>query len=321
MKRVDVFNGDADGICALVQIRLAKPAQTQLITGVKRDIELLKQVKASEGDQITVLDISMAKNKQPLQEILDQGASVLYVDHHQAGEIPEHPRLQSIINTDPAMCTSLLVNDYLHGRFAAWAVVAAFGDNLYDSAAKAAAGLGMSASQLEQLKDLGTCINYNAYGSSLADLHITPDQLYRELIHYSSPLDFMQENRAIYTMLLDGYSSDMAQATSLSAHFSNDRVAVFILPDDSWARRVSGVYGNHLANQNPECAHAVLSHNHLGGYQVSVRAPLNNKTGADELCASFPSGGGRKAAAGINHLPYLELDNFIHTFANKYMTL
>jgi hypothetical protein len=35
----DVFNGDADGICALVQLRLAKPIQSNLITGVKRDIE------------------------------------------------------------------------------------------------------------------------------------------------------------------------------------------------------------------------------------------------------------------------------------------
>ena len=38
----DVFNGDADGICALHQLRLAEPRPTaELVTGVKRDIRLL----------------------------------------------------------------------------------------------------------------------------------------------------------------------------------------------------------------------------------------------------------------------------------------
>ena len=44
MARYDVFNGDADGICALLQLRLAAPADSTLITGVKRDIDLLKPV-------------------------------------------------------------------------------------------------------------------------------------------------------------------------------------------------------------------------------------------------------------------------------------
>ena len=38
MNFFDVFNGDADGICALIQLRLAEPRDTTLITGVKRDI-------------------------------------------------------------------------------------------------------------------------------------------------------------------------------------------------------------------------------------------------------------------------------------------
>jgi hypothetical protein len=40
--QIDVFNGDADGICALVQLRLAQPVQSKLVTGVKRDIQLLE---------------------------------------------------------------------------------------------------------------------------------------------------------------------------------------------------------------------------------------------------------------------------------------
>ncbi|MBL4759360.1 MAG: DegT/DnrJ/EryC1/StrS family aminotransferase, partial [Mariprofundaceae bacterium] len=48
----DVFNGDADGLCALHQLRLAKPAESELVTGVKRDISLLKRMNAKAGDEI-----------------------------------------------------------------------------------------------------------------------------------------------------------------------------------------------------------------------------------------------------------------------------
>ncbi len=57
--QIDVFNGDADGICALIQLRLAKPVEAKLITGVKRDIQLLEQVMVQAHDSVTVLDISL----------------------------------------------------------------------------------------------------------------------------------------------------------------------------------------------------------------------------------------------------------------------
>ena len=66
----DLFNGDADGICALIQLRKAAPLESTLITGVKRDINLMAQVEASAGDQVTVLDVSMDKNKTALDRVL-----------------------------------------------------------------------------------------------------------------------------------------------------------------------------------------------------------------------------------------------------------
>ena len=45
MTDYDVFNGDADGICSLVQLRQIEPRDAVLITGIKRDITLLSQVK------------------------------------------------------------------------------------------------------------------------------------------------------------------------------------------------------------------------------------------------------------------------------------
>jgi len=316
--QIDVFNGDADGICALIQLRLAQPAKSQLVTGLKRDIQLLEDVKIQHGDDVTVLDISFDKNSDSVDRLLDEGANIFYVDHHQHGEIPDHKHLKTLIDTDANTCTSLLVNDYLEGKYHEWAIVAAFGDNLFETAIKSAYPLSLSNNQLEQLKMLGICINYNSYGTSLADLHFSPDLLYQELQAYSSPFDFMAENEEVYEKLLAGYSDDMSNAEHITAEHQSEKVAVYILPDEAWSRRVSGAFSNDLANKNPDRAHAVVTINSQGAYQISVRSPLNNKTGADELCSSFPSGGGRKAAAGINNLAIEDLAGFITAFEEKY---
>jgi len=49
-KYYDIFNGDADGICALHQLRLEEPRDAELVTGVKRDIKLVGRVNAAAGD-------------------------------------------------------------------------------------------------------------------------------------------------------------------------------------------------------------------------------------------------------------------------------
>lgn len=316
--QIDVFNGDADGICALIQLRLAQPTKSQLVTGIKRDIQLLEDVRVQRGDQVTVLDISFEKNRNSVDRILEAGADVFYVDHHQAGEIPTHKHLKTLINTDANVCTSLLINDHLEGKYHEWAVTAAFGDNLYDAAIKSAYPLSLSKNQLEQLNLLGTCINYNSYGTSIADLHFAPDLLFQELQSFASPFDFIAENEEVYEKLLAGYSDDMTKAEELNHDHQTDKIALYSLPDEIWCRRVSGVFSNDLANKNPDRAHAVVSSNGQDGYQISVRAPLNNKTGADELCSSFPTGGGRKAAAGINHITEADLPKFITAFEQQY---
>ncbi len=318
MKNFDVFNGDADGICALTQLRNAEPRDAQLVTGVKRDINLLKQVEAGAGDRVTVLDVSMEKNSEDLSRILAADAQVFYCDHHVSGEIPESGNLEAVINTAPDVCTSLLVNRYLDGAFLEWAVVGTFGDNLKDSARTIAKPLALNESQLQHLENLGTYINYNGYGSNLEDLHFEPAQLYRLVSPYASPFDFMSDAQEHFQKLEQGYREDMASAQALTAEHEDASTAVFMLPNEAWARRVSGVYSNDLANAHPDRAHAVLTVKANGCYLVSVRAPLSNKTGADELCMKFPTGGGRKAAAGINDLPADMLSEFIDTFAAFY---
>lgn len=310
---IDAFNGDADGICALHQLRLYEPAESELVTGPKRDISLLKRVRASAGDRVTVLDVALSKNRAALDSLLNAGVHVRYFDHHQPGEIPVHPNFEAHIDTDANVCTSLLVNAYLQGRHLAWAVTAAFGDNLADAARSAATPLGLSADQLARLQSLGECLNYNGYGETLDDLFFDPADLYRQLKPYADPFDFIAESPA-YRTLKHGYADDMARVTAVAPAEVRPGGRVFLLPAEKWARRISGVYGNQLAVESPAQAHAVLSAKPEGGYVVSVRAPLATKTGADELCSQFDTGGGRKGAAGINHLPEAELGRFIASF-------
>ena len=318
MMHFDVFNGDADGICALTQLRNAEPREAELVTGVKRDINLLDRVQAADGSRVTVLDVSLDKNRDGLQRILAAGAEVFYCDHHFAGEIPESDKLQAMINTAPDVCTSILVNEHLNGAFREWAVVGAFGDNLQDSARRIARPLDLADDKLQRLENLGIYINYNGYGSNLADLHFEPADLFRKVSAFPSPFDFMVEGREDFEKLEQGYQQDMSTAESLAPEYRDAAVAVFMMPNEAWARRVSGVYSNDLANGDPARAHAVLTAKANGCYLVSVRAPLENKTGADELCMKFPTGGGRKAAAGINDLPADMLKEFIDTFAAFY---
>ena len=318
MNYIDVFNGDADGLCALHQLRLANPVDSELVTGVKRDISLLKRVNAQAGDTITVLDISLDKNRDALLSALNAGAKVRYFDHHFAGEMPKHPNFEAHINTDANVCTSLLVNGYLKSAYLPWAVAAAFGDNLFDSARDAAQPLNLNEEQLSQLEHLGTLLNYNGYGVTLDDLYYHPKELYEKIKPFENPFGFIAQSPA-YQVLSNGYADDMEKAEVSEAVFLDEKVAAFMMPDEAWSRRVSGVYGNALARIYKDRAHALVTVMDNGNYRVSVRAPLSNKTGADELCMSFPTGGGRKAAAGINDLPHDMLDDFIAAFKDKYL--
>ena len=314
----DCFNGDADGICALTQLRLHDPQESQLVTGVKRDINLLKRVNAEQGDTVNVLDVSMDKNRVELERVLSEGASVFYCDHHYAGDIPEHPALNAVINTSSDVCTSLLINTKLKGRYLEWAVVGTFGDNLKRSATGMAKSLELSEADLTALENLGIYLNYNGYGASLEDLYFDPAELFKLTSAHSTARAFMQDDTQTFSTLENGYHEDMAKAAAIQAMFDKEHAAVFSLPNQAWSRRVSGVYGNDLANQTPSKAHAVITERADGNYLVSVRAPLENKQGADEVCRQFETGGGRAAAAWINELASDNVDEFVRVFSEFY---
>ncbi|MEE1672825.1 DHH family phosphoesterase [Agarivorans aestuarii] len=311
MNYIDIFNGDADGIIALLQLRLAEPRGSQLVTGVKRDIQLMDKLEFTADDVITVLDVSMEKNMVGLNKALQVGAKVSYFDHHRPGDIPKHPSLNATIDMDPNVCTALLVDSYLEGQFHMWAITAAYGDNLLAKAEQLADKAKLSSFEREQLKEFGTLINYNGYGASIDDLHIPPAKLFESLLPFQNPFDAIAADNSPFALLQQAYQQDMAEAEAAECIANTDTSEVYLLPNQQWSRRVSGVFGNYLANQHPDKAHAVVSDSGDGTYLISVRAPLNNKTGADEVCSEFVTGGGRKAAAGINKLPHEQLNGFV----------
>ena len=312
MQFYDIFNGDADGICALHQLRLAQPRAATLVTGVKRDVRLLERVAAAAGDELTVLDISLKANAGAAQRALAAGARIAWFDHHAAGDIPRHANLGAHIDTAPDICTSLIVDRYLNGRHRAWAVVAAFGDNMAESARRAAGGLDLDEAELARLRELGECINYNAYGETVEDLHYPPADLYGVLSRYPEPLDFI-EGEPVLDVLRAAMADDLDRARSLVPRDATAGAALYVMPDAAWSRRVHGIFANQLATRHPQRAHALLVGN-AGGYTVSVRAPLARPFGADALCLRFETGGGRQAAAGINRLPESDLSRFTAEF-------
>lgn len=315
----DVFNGDADGIISLLQLRKYEPKHSTLVTGVKRDIKLLQKI-ANKDDisGVTVLDISMEKNLSALHEILDHNIPVFYCDHHRTGEVPQSGNFTALINLDAEACTSLLINKHIGSKYVHWAIVGAFGDNLNAQAERLAQECKLTTEQAEFLKELGVLINYNGYGEALSDLHIEPAKLFTLLMQYESPFELQVDTRSPYYVLKKGYDLDSTNVALLKAEYSSESADVYVLPYEAWARRISGVFGNQLANQSQEKAHAVLTLNESGqDYTVSVRAPLNNRTGADEICSQFPTGGGRKAAAGINQLLESDIEKFIQAL-NKF---
>ncbi|MES2743648.1 MAG: hypothetical protein V4754_22230 [Pseudomonadota bacterium] len=313
----DIFNGDADGICALHQLRLEQPRQTELITGVKRDIALLRRVPCASTAALTVLDVSLDANATALRALLDGGASATYIDHHSAQQAFTHPRLDLLWDEAPNVCTSILVDRMLGGRQRRWAVVGAYGDNMDASARSLGAGAGLSAEQLKALEQLGRVLNYNAYGECVADLHLDPAALYRDISQYSDPFEFVAGSPH-YARLRDGYHYDCTRMGELEPYWQGMGGVIYLLPNQPWARRISGVLANRLASGAERMSScAVLTENASGAFLVSVRSGDAVQHSASDLCAQF-GGGGRTGAGGINQLPGAELERFIAAFCRHF---
>lgn len=314
----DIFNGDADGIFSLHQYRLENPLTgSRLLTGVKRDINLLSRVQDVRGCTLTVFDISLDSNRIALLRLLRAQNSIRYFDHHFSGDIPDSPNLQSYIDTSPETCTSLIVHSRLSGQYALWAICGAFGDNLHRPARELAKRQNLSSQEIIELQELGELFNYNGYGSSLDDLHFDPLELYKAIRPFANPFDYIRNSTQLDT-LRTGYKEDIDLALQQPEMATPGKNRVYWFPDTPWARRVVGVFSNLRAREQTASAHAVITENRDGSLRVSVRAPLEDQRHANTVCKLFPTGGGRAAAAGINNLPADMFDRFLDTFHSFY---
>ena len=314
VRRFDVCNGDADGLCAVVQWRLQHPAPATLITGLKRDIELLARLEPFDvraGDEVLVCDLSMQRNRACLRRLLEHGAQVSYFDHHEVRDALLHPRLRNRLKFDHRCCTSLLMDTELGGSQRRWALVGAYGDNLTEVAD--ALPCDINPHERSRLRALGEAINHNSYGDEEGDVRVPPSRLYETLIRYRDPLRLL-ECEPVGDELIAARRADLKLAAAHTPCWSDEHASVIMLPDAPWSRRVIGSLANQLASAQPRMAHAVLKPRAAGGYLASVRAPVATPHGAHALCLRF-GGSGRAASAGIDHLPDHDLQRFVGEFS------
>jgi len=311
----DIFNGDADGLCALQQLRLWQPCEATLITGTKRDVALLQRLQPAPDDRLTVLDISLHANAAALLAALQAGARVEWFDHHFAGDPPDHPGLTRHLDFAPEICTALIVDRHLGGAHRAWAVAGAFGDAMIHSARAAAASLNMAPAALAALRSLGECLNYNAYGARVEELLFHPAELHLRMRGFADPLAFAATDGAL-PRLEQARGEDLARALAVAPLLDSAAAAAVVLPDAPWSRRVSGTLANHLATARPRRAHAVFTPQE-GAYTVSLRAPRGHGVGAERIARGF-GGGGRAAAAGINGLPEADIARVVAALREAY---
>ncbi len=313
MTRFDVFNGDADGLCALQQLRLDDPQDSVLVTGTKRDNALLKRVPAQTGDLVTALDIALPGNRDALVTLLARGVHVRYVDHHEPGEVPASPLLELTVDTSPTVCTSALADRLIDGRQRPWAVVGCFGDNMAGTATRLADTLDLDEARRARWQELGECLNYNAYGLSEDDLVYRPADLYRALAPYADPDRFIAQEPH-FERLRQARSADLAQALACPAEPLGRSAMLHRLPDAAWARRVSGSFANQVLNADPTRAHAIATVRPDGALQLSLRLPAGSMASAHELVRPF-GGGGRRGAAGIDALAEADLPRLAERLA------
>lgn len=272
------FNGDADGICSMIQWGLVHGIEGMRVTGVKRDIELLERVHPMPGDEIVVMDISLARNHARATELCENGFKITWFDHHLAGD--PISGMEANIDASSNVCTAKIVESYLQLE-SDWAQVALHGDGLSEHSSK------------PEYKELGELLNYNGYGADLSDLHFHPEELLMHCLESKTPKHFM--STPAFMKLQRGFAEDMSNAESIE-----NVDGIYLLPNEAWARRVVGVMA-HRINAQGHGPH-VIAIDKGDTLQVSMRG----ESGIGELCATF-GGGGRATAGGIDALPKGEI--------------
>lgn len=314
MKYYDLFNGDADGLISLHQYRMFFPKNSKPISGVKRDVKLLRHMLDVKNSNITVFDVSHRSNMDYVEPILAKGNKITWFDHHEADYYITTSNFRMNLDTDPSCCTSWLVDQYIDGAHRPWTIAGAYGDNLDQLVERI--NPAFSQQTLDILKEVGQTLNYNGYGYEITDLTVDPVDVYNDMKQYESPFKYYMQSET-FTTIREQMLQDQRDLNSSEIMYDDTHCQVVLLPETKAAIRYSGIYSNQLTTDNPDKAFAVLTRVE-GGYRISIRAPKNAPTGASGIALQFPSGGGREKAAGINLLPLKDYDTFLSKFIQQY---
>lgn len=313
---IDCFNGDADGILSLIILRHIKPINSnnqKLITGVKRDIKLCKKIVTEnyKNSEISILDLSFDKNFKELKQIIDNTKSIFYIDHHKADKLFYHDKLTTVIDESPDVCTATLIYKYFKAENQVnWAIAAAFGDNMYETALRLANRNHLSYQHIKQLQELGTLVNYNSYGTVIDELIYHPAELYKHLIEYDQPSDVIKDKSSAFYKLKKYYQKDISYCSKIKLQFI-ENTCIVNLPNKTWAHRVSGTLGNKLSYSYKEKAILIITQIDINNVVINLRAPKQNPYGAGYICSKFEVGGGRESAAGINKLTNTKINKLV----------
>lgn len=316
MIHYDIFNGDADGIVSLHQYRMHFPvAKSHLVTGVKRDVELLRHMRLVKHSRLTVFDISHKTNEAHVQGILSNNNRIVWFDHHAAGMVYPSNMFRLTFDTSPNICTNMLVDSYVDGLYRPWTIVGAFGDNLHEQAEEL--NPGFNDMKMGYLKEIGETLNYNGYGNTENDLTVHPKDVYKDLSKYDSPFDYRRKSD-VYDMIHHQKCMDHHELKGSEIMHESWTGKVVLLPDSEASVRYSGIYSNQLSTDTPNQAFLILTKIDGDNYRVSIRAPKSRPHGASALADNFETGGGREKAAGINRLPKNQLNVLIDLFEQQF---
>jgi hypothetical protein len=164
--------------------------------------------------------VSLDVNRAGLLALLDAGVSVRYFDHHFAGDIPAHPNLDAHIDLDAKVCTSIIVDRYLEGRFRPWAAVGAFGDSLREQ------GRALAAAEMpidEQARtDVRGRVDVRLEAVALGKLS---REVVVEIAHRSARFEELHEPRAVHVernvehdALVAGFRGDALEQVDVALH-------------------------------------------------------------------------------------------------------
>ena len=311
----DLFNGDADGIISVHQYRMFKPKKTNLVSGIKRDVTLLRHCDSIKNTKINVFDISVLSNEEYIDSILKKNNKIIWYDHHETGGRVSADNIKISVDTDPNTCTNIIVDKTLGGIYRPWTICGAFGDNLHDKANEL--NISFNEEQMKIFQEVGETLNYNGYGLKIEDLNAHPKDVLLDLMNYESPFEYHSKSE-LFNKIKNQMKLDREKLESSEVLYRSHAGEVLLLPPGQEATRYSGIFSNKKSTDNPDLAFAIITHGNNNTYRVSIRSPQNNPFGASELALRFPSGGGREKAAGINELKKVDLKKFIYNFCQVY---